>query len=49
MGVDSTERVVQQVHLSVTVHGTGHTDTLLLAATQVDALKHVTAMTSLSG
>lgn len=37
MGVDGRERVVQQVHISISVHGTRHGDALALAATQVDA------------
>jgi len=38
VGVDSAERVVQQVDVDVGVHGPGETDPLLLPAGQVDAL-----------
>jgi hypothetical protein len=38
MHIHSRERVIQQVDISVLIHGPGQADSLLLTTTQVDAL-----------
>ena len=38
MGVNSTERVIQEVDVTVLIHSPGQTHSLLLTSTQVDAL-----------
>ena len=39
MGVDSTERVIQEVDVTVLIHSPCQTHSLLLSSTQVDALR----------
>jgi hypothetical protein len=48
MRVHSTERVVQQVHVSVVVGCSGQTDPLFLAAAQINTLQKYTLQTSTS-
>ena len=38
VGVNSTERVIQEVDITVLIHSPGKTHSLLLSSTQVDAL-----------
>ena len=39
MGVNSTERVIQEVDVTVLIHSPCQTHSLLLSSTQVDALR----------
>ena len=39
MGVNSTERVIQEVDVTILIHSPCQTHSLLLSSTQVDALR----------